>query len=358
MRRRSLRIPRNRRNKALQNSMPMAQELRKAIRVARNRECLIPLNQVDGDCSEELNNSHLIGVEHLRPIAENGHVFEWDVTDIPNIVEDWIIDGSISDDLLHIAIPELKPADLNIQECTRRLACKAHDGPVFRPIDRRNLRPADEEHQFLMGFRGIAGTLALCESVVDFVLSIGGTIGGSPFWAARGMSQVVEATLESRRDAVEDRARVLREEMSKWQELYLDRQRRAERIVSSVRVVEPKIRVACSSIYFGNRGQPVALTIIPSQTGTQATVIATVRRSTNWLDRVMRSSHQEEELTEICHELSHLLESDPASALAHLVQSTHHFVINKRDYNNDAIISADERTAIAEMAAEKLGAQA
>ena len=342
MSQRGLRIPRDQRNRALKNSMPMAQELRKAIRVARNRECLISPNQADGDCSEELNNSHLIGVEHLRPIAENGHVFEWDVTDIPNIVENWIIDGLISDDLLHIAIPELKPADLNIHECTRRLACKAHDGPVFRPIDRRNLWPADEEHQFLMGFRGIAGTLALCESVVDFVLSIGDTVGSSPFWADRGMSQVVEAVLESRRDALEDRARVVREEMNKWQELYLDRQRRAERIVSSVRILEPKVRVACSSIYFGNRGQPVALTIVPCQTGTHATVIATARRSTNWIDRVMHSSHQEEELTEICHEISHLLQSDPANALAHLVQSTHHFVINKRDYNNDAIISAGQ----------------
>ena len=312
MRQRGLRIPRDQRNRALKNSMPMAQELRKAIRVSRKRECLIPPNQADGDCSDELNNSHLIGVGHLRPIAENGHVLEWDVTDIPNIVENWIIDGSISDDLLHIAIPELKPADLNIQECTRRLACKAHDGPVFRPIDRRNLRPADEEHQFLMGFRGIAGTLALYESVVDFVLSIGGTVGSSPFWADRGMSRVVEAVLESRRDALEGRARVVREEMNKWQELYLDRQRRAERIVSSVRTLQPKVRVACSSIYFGNRGQPVALTIVPSQTGTHATVIATARRSTNWFDRVMRSSHQEEELTEICHEISHLLESDPA----------------------------------------------
>ena len=75
MRRRGLRIPRNQRNQAFQNSMPLAQELREAIRVARNRECLIPPNGADGDCSKELNNSHLIGVEHLRPIAENGHVF-------------------------------------------------------------------------------------------------------------------------------------------------------------------------------------------------------------------------------------------------------------------------------------------
>ena len=114
MRRRGLRIPSNQRNRALQNSMPLAKELRESIRVARNRECLVPPNGMDGDCSGELNNSHLIGVEHLRPIAENGHVFEWDVIHIPNMVENLIIDGSITDDLLQIAIPKLKPANLNV----------------------------------------------------------------------------------------------------------------------------------------------------------------------------------------------------------------------------------------------------
>ena len=285
-------------------------------------------------------------------------MFEWDVTDIPNMVENWIIDGSISDDLLQIAIPKLKPANLNILRCTRRLACTAHDGPVFRSIDRRNLRPEDGEQQFLMGFRGIAGALALCESVIDFVLSIRGTVGNSPFWTDRGMSQVVEAMLESKSEALEDRTRLVREEMSKWQELYLDRQRRVGRIVSSLKTLEPKVRVACSSLYFGHRGQPVALTIIPSQTGTHATIVATARRSTNWLDRVMRSSYQEEELAAICEEISYLLESDPTNALTHLIQSTYHFVASKRDYNNDAIISADERTAIAEFAAAKWGARA
>ena len=358
MTRRGLRIPSNQRNQAFQNSMPLAQELRESIRVARNRECLIPPNVADGDCSAELNNSHLIGVEHLRPIAENGHVFEWDVTDIPNMVENLIIDGSISDDLLQIAIPKLKPANLNILRCTRRLACTAHDGPVFRTIDRRNLRMGDGEQQFLMGFRGIAGSLALCESVIDFVLSIRGTVGSSPFWTDRGMSQVVEAMLESKREALEGRTSLVREEMCKWQELYLDRQRRTGSIVSSIKTLEPKVRVACSSLYFGHRGQPVALTIIPSQTGTHATIVATARRSTNWLDSVMRSSHQEKELTEICDELSYLLASDPANALCHLIQSTYHFVISKRDYNNDAIISADERLAIAEIAAASWGAQA
>ena len=337
--------------------MPIAQDLREAIRMARTRECLIPPNDVDGNCSNELNNCHLIGIGHLRPIAENGYVFEWDVTDIPNMVESLIKDGSIREDLLDINIDRFSPANLNIRTCTRRLACTGHDGPAFRQIDGRNLRSEEPEHQFLMGFRGIAGCLALCESVIDFVQDKQGQVGTNQFWNDRGKSAILEAMLETQKGTLENRTWDVRQEMSKWQELYLDRAQRGSSIVSCARTFEPKIRVACSSLYYGHRRQPMALTIVPSQDGKRATIVVSARRSTTWLDRVMRSTHQASELSEICDEIASMLENAPTHALIHLVQTTFHFVVNKRDYGNSTILTTEDRRIIAETAIRRWGAQ-
>ena len=67
-------IPQHNRNRALETTKPTANEMRNAIRTARRGDCLIPVNDQEGQCHPNLKNCHLIGIGHLEPIAKNGYV--------------------------------------------------------------------------------------------------------------------------------------------------------------------------------------------------------------------------------------------------------------------------------------------
>ena len=267
-----MRIPAKHRNKAIDASKAKARKLGEEIRTARTGPCLIPTNERDGPCALDLNNCHLVGLNHLAPIAENGHVYEWDMTQIVNMTTNWIKHGTFSDDPSQISFGEIHPANLNIQKCTRRPVCKTHDGPIFRATDRKDLDPYLPDHQFRMGFRGIAGSLALFESLIDFTTSIKGKTRLDEFWVSRGQAENFERNLESALTLLQRRAGPIRDELTKWQELYLDWDNREAGIISSVGPMIPGVRVACSSIYYGLGRTPVALSIIPAQSGRKATV--------------------------------------------------------------------------------------
>ena len=346
-----MRIPPNYRSKALNASKAKARELREALRIARTGDCLIPLNDEDGPCSPELNNCHLIGLNHLRPIAKNGHVYEWDMTQIPNVSTNWIKHGTFSDDPTQISFGEIHPADLNILKCTRRPVCRAHDGPIFRATDRKDLDPHSPENQFMMGFRGIAGSLALFDSLIDFTNSIKGQARLDEFWVSRGQAGAVERNLANAVRLSEQRSRAIRGELTKWQELYLDRDQRGGKIISSVGTMIPKIKVACSSIYYGDGGKPVALNIIPFQSGGKATIIVTARKSNSLIPRFRSPKRQTSALSAIRDQITQMFENDPAIGIIHLIQHTLHLVANKEDFDNPNIITDDERQSIAKIVA-------
>ena len=122
MRRRNkvLVLQKENRQTAFSKALPKAKILKEKLRTARQGECLIPNNDRDGPCSPLLNNSHLIGEGHLRAIARNGHVYEWDLTDISNIVTSWMMHGSTSmSEPYNISIGRLGPSQINIKKCTR-----------------------------------------------------------------------------------------------------------------------------------------------------------------------------------------------------------------------------------------------
>ena len=128
------------RHTAFSRVLPKAKRLKEKLRTARRGQCLIPNNDRDGQCSLRSNNSHLIGEGHLRAIARNGHVYEWDLTDISNIVTSWLKHGSTPiSEPYNISVGRLSPSQINIKKCTRRLACTNHDGPVFEGIDAAKL---------------------------------------------------------------------------------------------------------------------------------------------------------------------------------------------------------------------------
>ena len=344
---RGRRIPTTNWNAALSANRRKAQDLRDAIRTARTGPCLIPQNHIDGECSDQLNNCHLIGVNHLKLIATHGHVYEWDMTDVVHVSETLIKTGAIDPDSPDIRIDWIEPANLNTKKCTRRLACQNHDGPVFRQIDEQRLNPTNPEHQFLMGFRAIAGSLSLCESLLDFLASDEGQSGGRTYWAERGMLEAIEELSAKRAEPLRLRRKSIRDEMTKWQELYNSREHRGEGIISSLRVFTPKIRVACSSIYYGYRNQPVALTIVPSQEDGKATMIATARRAHGWGARLNPFTLEESTLSRVCLHITDMLGNQPGEGIRHLSLNTLHFVANKADYDNTDILSAEERELIA-----------
>ena len=349
-----MRIPTKYRNQAIDASKAKARKLGQEIRTARTGPCLIPKNERDGPCDPELNNCHLMGLKHLVPIAKNGHVYEWDMTQIPNATTNWIKHGTVSDDPNQISFGEIHPANLNIQKCTRRPVCKAHDSPIFRATDRKDLDPYLLDHQFRMGFRGIAGSLALLESLIDFTNSIKGQAWVDEFWVSRGTAETIEHNLATALQLLERRADSVRAELTKWQALYLDWDNREAGIVSSVGPMEPRVRVACSSIYYASGRTPVALNIIPTQSGRKATVVVTARKSRGWIQRFQNHKDQISQLSEMRDRITTMLEEDPASGVTHLVQNTLHFVANKDDFDDSNLITDDQRQSIAKTVANLL----
>ena len=350
------RIPITKWDAALSESRKKAQELREAIRTARIGPCLIPINEVDGECSDELNNCHLIGINHLKPIAKHAHVYEWDMTDVVHVLESLIKTGTLDPDTPAVTIDRIEPTNLNIRKCTRLLACQKHDGPVFRQIDVRHLNPRNPEHQFLMGFRGIAGSLALCESLLDFLASEEGQSGGREYWAERGMAAAIEELSAKRAKPLELTSKNIRNEMTGWQELYNSREHRGDNIISSIEVFTPRVRIACSSVYYGHLSHPIVLTIVPNQEDRSATIIATARRANGWRDRLNRSAVERSTLSTICRYIADMLENTPGEGIAHLSQNTLHFVANKDDFDNTDIITIEERNFIAESIARHFAA--
>ena len=353
---RGRRIPITNWDAALSKNRKKAQELREAIRTARIRPCLIPRNDVDGECSGQLNNCHLIGINHLKPIAKHAHVYEWDMTDMVHVVESLIKTGTIDPEAPAVTIDRIEPANLNIKKCTRLLACKKHDGPVFRQIDGRHLNPSNPEHQFLMGFRAIAGSLALCESLLDFLTSEDGQSGGREYWAERGMAAAIDELREQKARPLELRVKNIRNEMTEWQKLYQPMEHRGDNIISSTEDFTPKIRVACSSVYYGDLSHPIALTIVPNQGDRRATIIATARRANGLRARLNPFAVDQSDLSAICRYIADMLENTPGDGIAHLGQNTLHFVANKDEFDNTDILPNEERNFIAESFAKHFGA--
>ncbi len=354
-RKRRLVLESDRRQPAFDYALPKARQLREELRTARKRDCLIPSNDRDGPCSPELNNSHLIGEGHLYPIAKSGYVYEWDATDIGNIATQWMLYGSTLEDTPYrVSVGRWKPSNVLIKRCTRRFACKNHDGPVFEGIDAAKLDIGLGSHQFLLGFRAAAGTLALYESVLDFVQSLHRP-KEADFWKQRDQWKELQDSLEDRLEAVRGPANELRRYMARWQEVYLDRENRGDSVIVSTRTFHPAIRVACSSIYRTIEGPQYTLTILPSRDGTEATaMVSTLKGRHVWShftgDRLLKR-----DADHICVEVTTLLQRDPEVAVAHLAQKTHHFLVNKSDYDNDAIISNRGRESIERRMAELSG---
>ena len=331
------------RHTAFSRVLPKAKRLKEKLRTARRGECLIPNNDRDGQCSLRLNNSHLIGEGHLRAIARNGHVYEWDLTDISNIVTSWLKHGSTPiSEPYNISVGRLSPSQINIKKCTRRLACTNHDGPVFEGIDAAKLDLDSPDHQFLTGFRAAAGTLALYDSVLDLRHDLDYP-EEVEFWKERGQWGLLEGNLEERWSDTETKRNEIKEWTKLWQQAYCDRDTRGSQIVTSLKSFTPSIRIACSSIYRTESKPRYTLTIIPSQQGTEATAIMSALRGAGFLGRINDRLFTKRRLDAICEEVVNLLKTDPEMGVLHLAQSTHHFVINQDDYENDEIIGEEGR---------------
>ena len=336
----------SKRQAAFDRAMPKAKELKEKLRTARRRECLIPTNNRDGPCSPRLNNSHLIGESHLKAIARNGHVYEWDLTDISNIVTAWLMNGSTSiSEPYNISVGRLRPSQINIKKCTRRLACTNHDGPVFEGIDAAKLDIESPDHQFLIGFRATTGTLALYESVLDLRHDFDYP-EEIEFWKERGQWDQMAGNFDDRWTTTEKRKDEIKEWTGLWQKAYCDRDTRGDRIITSVKQFSPCIRVACSSVYRTEGKPQFTLTIIPSQDGTTATAIVSALKTTGFAARISNDFLVKRRLETICGEVVNLLETDPVTGVLHLAQRTHHFLINQDDYENVEIISDEGRERI------------
>ena len=343
---------RDNRHDAFATTLPKASQLKEELRLARRGECLIPRNDRDGPCSQTLNNSHLVGESHLRPIAVNGHVYaEWDTTDITNITKDWMLHGSTPmNNPYNISIGKWEPSNINIKKCTRRIACTKHDGPVFEAIDAAKLNTKLPEHQFMLGFRAVVGTLALYESVLDFLRFLDRP-EAVQFWKQLGQWDEMKQGLANREQAVQARTEELWWLTEQWQRTYCDRDERGARVVTSVECFVPSIRVACSSIYRATGKPQFTLTIIPSHDGNKAIAIVSTLQGTAWwapLTRRLLKLRAEN----ICSEVVGLLEREPEAAVIQLAQRTHHFLISKNDYDNDEIISGGGRERIEKAMAE------
>lgn len=297
--------------------------------------CKIPWKPGEPAETNILQGCHIISqAAYLDHIAEGHHVMHW-WFDPKKIFEAMERSGMM-------ALKTLEPSKIPAKDCTTRYACNWHDHNLFDDIDTGNLDVGRAEHRFLLGFRAMAGSLAAWQAPVAFVEK------ESP-----GRADLP--------DGFTDEARLLlaraEDIFGEWQDGYL----RGD----YGRICAYHVRVRCSLRCAGTSTVDIGsddlgtLTLLPEVVAGQLTGyydIIVVALKKTWRDPVGRLL-QMGTLKRTAMTLKVMLETSPGRALDWMATNMNHVAVNPADYENESLISLDERFQIEQGAASQINSQ-
>ena len=300
--------------------------------------CKIPRLPGEPEETNKLQGCHLISeAAYLIPISKGNHVMHWRVD--AKAVKDAILREHT------YSYTRLAPSRIPTRKCTTRYACNWHDHKLFAEIDRGNLDTQNRHHQFLLGFRAIAGSIAEWDAWLEFIESL-----PKDFYKK---NQQAENSAKARLTNVSPYMRAAKGILKRWQDAY--REQKWDNIHSYHTVATSAIRCAAAST-FDIGGSLGTITLLPivhdgEPTG-QYDIIGVVLKSpwTKPLDRLFQPGFIKESVLT----LKENLERNPSQALEWMAQKIGHVAVNPDDYNNTDLISSESIERIEQAAASRL----
>lgn len=319
----------------------------KAMYESYNGPCLIP--SLPDDKFVEMNKMsgcHVIGERYLELIATNQRqVCTWNMNahQMGNnaIFSEWDVANSGFTPKFEPFKPE--KTSINSYLCKSKFACHHHDNKVFDAIDApKTFDGQDPEHQFRLGLRAIAGTVANAEGVIAYGRALMDKLWNTPGTPKTYRSPALEKldkTIQENGTTVE----MVRAELREWQQIYMNRAER--QIISCHMLARASVRVAISAVVYLETF-PVVCTVLPrASEGPEDNLCDVILAIRNRQSKVHRS------LKDAALKVKDLLESGPVTGLTGLVRDlsmapTHFLFVSPEDYYNNDIISADDRFQI------------
>ena len=300
--------------------------------------CKIPSLLGEPEETNELQSCHLISeAAYLIPISTRHHVMHWrfDAKAIKNAM---LRENTYS-------YTRLAPSRIPTRKCTTRYACNWHDHEVFAEFDLGNLDTQSKRHQFLLGFRAIAGSIAEWDAWLEFIEAL-----PKEFYKKNHQA---ENSAKKRLTDVSPYMKVAKAILKSWQDAYCER--KWDNIHSYHTVATSNIRCAAASTFDvgGSLGTITLLPIVHNGEPTSQYDIIGVALKSPWtkpLDRLLHPGFIKESVLN----LKENLERNPSQALEWMVQKIGHVAVNPDDYNNRDLISAESIERIEQAAASRL----
>ena len=319
-----------------------------------NKECLIPEAELAGH--DRMNNCHIIGEAFLKLIAnERGEVLCWPASarSIGREAQRSIDQGQFDTNPIAIYVDDYRPVlrSTRHKDCKFTFACWSHDNGVFKPIDSAvHFCSEDSETLFKLGIRTMAAYTAWYR--------------GHKRWSQKEFlkdqhTQELLAKypiLQSACDEISEwgkgeiaAERKLEKEMTRWQSAYS--QLAWHRAKTVTRTITPKLRMAATGIT-SPEGYPVAMTVLPTADKGSLLIATVLEDETRfaWLTQRARRASAEKVATVWTKCLN---ERSPTEWLPELAQAFEFLYVSPDDYDNDEIITADERREIESAMSEK-----
>ena len=292
--------------------------------VPPNARCLI--ESLPGEQHDEMNHCHKTGEKFITHIMTNGKVLSCTVQ--PLQIATNTKDGgrgrpgySLPWEIERLSPNEVSPMQSG-HGCTVQLACRFHDDRVFALVDApETFDPSNIEHQFLLGLRALAGTVARLAGIMN--------------WAdIYHKERHIWSDLSKFIDLSEME---LTEELDKWNGIRASNS--LSNIVGCFETVSMPIGLAVSDIIKTDWGI-VMVNIVPKDRRT-CHVILTARKR-RWPTR------QRQNLQNMLERLTYQVSHAPADAIISLSTqtATGYVFFCPGDYRNGRAISNDQKRAV------------
>ena len=289
-----------------------------------------------GKQCDDINNSHKIGENYLRPIMSRGIVYCL-------VAQPWEIVLHTKDEgkgkpgyILPWEIERLRPHHVSPFQpgggCTVQFDCHNHDSELFLSIDStKAFNPSNPEHQYLLGLRALAGSVERLEGIMR--------------WEQKYHNEAsfVRDILKSL-DASE---LVLSSELEKWVSIYVSDKTKS--IVSSYTTASMAVGLAASDIMVIN-DDIVMVSVLPTSSR-ECYIVLTMRKK-------FFASRQQKALQYMLDRLAHQISHDPVEAIISLSTKTGtgHTFFSPADYDNLKIVNQEQKYRIERAAADVIKA--
>ena len=314
--------------------------------------CMAPA--LESDDFAETNRTelrHVIGQQFLGRIASNGKILSWPMNGYQLskaiLHVDWTLTDTIQPDIDSI---HPQPIGTDDYACKSPFSCPDHDNRIFKPIDAPGeFDLTDQYHQFLLGFRGIAGSTAITEGALIYCREY------KPHPPNRSMrrkfgpdasNQLIY--FEKSLHISQERADILRPELRRWQYMY--RAEGPRNTLSRSMSVRTRIRLAISSVTYEPGCLPIVVSVLPKASPDPAEPLCDIILTSRIPEATddIATQAQEKVLEEQASKIKMFLNGEPSESIPAMLKAlsmnpTSFFFVSPSDYNS---ISVEGRTRI------------